>query len=91
MTDLLLKICSELARVQVTTWDGVTRRVVVPLVFDVEELLSALSGKIQKCAACPTCKLQRTSMEIWTVDERGIGKYKSLRSFVLSFYQSCID
>ena len=61
----------------VTTWDGVTHKFLLPLIFDVEELLSALSGKMQgtRCTACPICKLQQSSMEVWTVDDRGIGNF----------------
>lgn len=65
---------SELAQVDVTTWKGVTHRVVLPLTFEMGELLSALGSKMWKCASCPTCKLQQSSMEIWTVNESGTGR-----------------
>ena len=69
-----------IVQVLVTTWDGMTRKVLLPRVFDVEELLSALSGKLQgrRCAACPICKLQQTSMEVWTVNDKGVGNFFKL-------------
>ena len=65
---------------QVTTWDGVTHKVLLPLTFDLEELLSALSGKIlgPRCTSCPICKLQQSSMEVWTVNDSGIGNLFSV-------------
>lgn len=66
-----------IAQVIVTTWDGILHKLLLPVVFDAEELLSALSGKVhlqrKGFAACPTCKLQQSSMEIWTVTDSGIG------------------
>ena len=60
-----------------TTWDGVMQKILLPLVFDAEELLWALNGKVQgtRCATCPICKLQQSSMEIWTVSNTGIGNF----------------
>ena len=69
-----------LSQVQVTTWDGVTHKVLLPLMFDVEELLSALSGKTLglRCTSCAICKLQQSSMEVWTVNDSGIGNLFSV-------------
>lgn len=68
-----------IAQVIVTTWDGILHKLLLPVVFDAEELLSALSGKVhlqrKGFAACPTCKLQQSSMEIWTVTDSGIGNF----------------
>ncbi|KAL9969500.1 hypothetical protein ACROYT_G021721 [Oculina patagonica] len=65
----------EPVQVSVTTWDGVTRKILLPCVFDMEELLSAMATKLQnkRCASCPICKLQQSSMEVWTVTANGIG------------------
>ena len=60
----------------VTTWDTISHKILLPCIFNVEELLSALHEKSQtiKCAACHICKLQQSSMEVWTVTANGIGK-----------------
>ena len=40
-----------------------------------DELLAALHTKSQtkRCAGCHVCKLQQSSMEVWTVTANGIG------------------
>ena len=66
---------SELVHVSVTTWDKRTYTVLLPCVFDMDELLAALHTKSQtkRCAGCHVCKLQQSSMEVWTVTANGIG------------------
>jgi len=68
---------SELVQVSVTTWNQITLKVLLPSVFDMEELLSALATKLQskRCAGCAICRLQRSSMEVWIVTANGIGDF----------------
>ena len=66
---------SEPVQVSVTTWNQITLKVLLPSVFDMEELLTAISTKLQskRCAGCPICRLQKSSMEVWIITANGIG------------------
>lgn len=71
----------------VTTWNQITLKVLLPSVFDMEELLSALATKLQskRCAGCPICRLQKSSMEVWIITPNGIGNFLNL-FFRVSFF-----
>ena len=71
---------SEPVQVSVTTWNQITLKILLPSVFDMEELLFALATKLQskRCAGCPICRLQQSSMEVWIVTANGIGDFLNL-------------
>ena len=67
----------QLAHVSVVTWDGAVQKVLLPPVFEAQELSSSVNtaSACTMCDCCGMCRLRQNCSEFWVVDNSGEGNW----------------